>query len=533
MDSPTSDSLLTTQQKFGQRFSSVPQTSAMENTTDQDIDGENKETDVIPPNEGLSQEWVWGEYLKQMQRLQSEATYSAWILTNPITRITMSPDGPVHITFTSPSPFHAANLERQFNHQIKQILEGITLHSCVIQYEVQTSSASPGKVGSFSRALQASPDAKKPASPRAEDLFSEATVSSMAEERLGVRVRSAGLRADYTFETFAVSTTNEMAHAAATAVAEHPGVSYNPLFFYGGVGVGKTHLMQAIGHSILERFPDSKLLYCTGEEFTNEIVQAIQSHKTDRFKEKYRKVDVLLIDDIQFIAGKNTVQEEFFHTFNALTKNQKQVVLTSDRPPQEIALLEDRIRSRFEAGLMIDIQQPSFELRTAIVLTKAKAQRVVIPINLAQEIATHVDSARRIEGIITIIRSEVELKGQVISPELIAKILSAEKPSNPGKHKLSELDVIKAVANHFHITQTALKGQSRVKHLVTARHLCMYILKQDAHLTLVEIGRWFSNRDHTSVMHAIGKVEKEIAIFPQLNQDLHAIRTTLASSTRG
>lgn len=487
--------------------------------------------DVVSTSEGLSQEWVWEEYKKAMKPKTSEATFSAWILSNPITKITISPEGPVHVTFTSPSNFHAGNLERQFGHHIRSVLDEITLRSCVIHYEV-SADRGPSRVGSFSQVLQVNPDAKKPNSPRAEDLFSEANITNMAEEHLAARVRGAGLRQDYTFESFAVSTTNEMAHAAATAVAENPGVSYNPLFFYGGVGVGKTHLMQAIGHSIMEKYPDAKLIYCTGEEFTNEIVQAIQNKKTNSFKEKYRRVDVLLVDDIQFIAGKNTIQEEFFHTFNALTKNQKQVVLTSDRPPQEIALLEDRIRSRFEAGLIIDIQQPSFELRTAIVLSKAKAQRVNIPFDLAQQIATHVDSARRIEGIITIIRSEIELKGQTISPELIARILAQEKPANQPGRSISASDVIRAVANHFHITQAELKGQSRQKHLVVARHLCMYILKQDAHLTLVEIGKWFSGRDHTTVMHAIGKIEKDVAAHPQVNQDLNAIRTTLASSAR-
>ncbi len=524
MDTRVSDPLLAAQQKLSDSLS-----QELEPQPAVDITIASNTGSETTASDGFSQKWVWEEYLKQMQRLQSEATYSAWILTNPISKITIASDGPVHITFTSPTAFHAANLERQFSHQIKQILEGITLRSCLIHYEVGSAEA-PSR-GSFLRPLQANPAAQRPTSPRVEDLFSEATVNTMAQERLGARARGAGLRPDYTFETFAVSTTNEMAHAAATAVAERPGISYNPLFFYGGVGVGKTHLMQAIGHSIMGQFPDSTLIYCTGEEFTNEIVRAIQNKKTGNFKDKYRRVGVLLIDDIQFIAGKNAVQEEFFHTFNALTKDHKQIVLTSDRPPQEISLLEDRLRSRFEAGLMIDIQQPSFELRTAIVLSKAKAQHVNISLDLCREIATHVDSARRIEGIITVIRSEVELKGQNITPELISRILSQEKPITTSR-AVSALDVIKAVANHFHITQTALKGQSRVKHLVTARHICMYILRQDSHLNLQEIGRWMSGRDHTSVMHGINKVEKEVATVPQLNQDLHAIRTTLAGSSR-
>lgn len=484
-------------------------------------------------NEVVSKEWLWKEYCAHMQTLQSEAVYHTWILANPITQIKDTLGGPIHVTISSPTAFHASTLQRTFHTQIIRSLELITQRHCVVEYAVAELIDSPTGQASVSHAHFPHQQSKtrRSTSPRVDELFSESTVNSMAEERLGARMRSIGIRSDYTFETFAVSTTNEMAHAAATAVAQKPGSSYNPLFLYGGVGVGKTHLMHAIGHEILANNPEARIIYSTGEEFTNEIVQAIQTKKASVFKEKYRKADVLFIDDVQFIAGKNAVQEEFFHTFNALIKLQRQVVMTSDRPPHEITLLEDRLRSRFEAGLMIDIQQPSFELRTAIVLVKAKAQHLLIPIDFAKQIATHIDSARKIEGIITILRSEVELKGKTVSAELISRVLAQEKPSST-TFSVSAGEVIKAVANHFHVTQTALKGQSRVKHLVTSRHLCMFILKQDSHLPLVEIGRWFSGRDHTSVLHAIRKVTTDLEVQPQLQQDLSAIRTTLTTSSR-
>lgn len=492
---------------------------------------------------------VWSQYCARMKQLQSDAVYHTWILANPITQITYQEEGPAVITFSSPTSFHSTNLQKNFSVHIKQVLESVVERPCLLQFRVgeplSDSELAPdnhshlNRLSSFTPTSQfvtpvAAPQSRPSAavgsirSPHMEELFSEHSLSSAAEDRLLSRARGVGLRLDYTFETFAVSTTNEMAHAAASAVAQRPGQSYNPLFLYGGVGVGKTHLMHAIGHIILREKPDSKVIYCTGEEFTNDIVHAIQTKRAAQFKDRYRSADVLLIDDIQFIAGKNAVQEEFFHTFNALTKMQKQVVLTSDRPPHEIALLEDRLRSRFEAGLMIDIQQPSFELRTAIVLVKAKAQHLAIPIDLAKEIAAHVESARKIEGIITAIRSEVELKGKQITPELIAALVEHERPQER-RISASPSDVIKAVATHFHLTQSALKGKSRVKHLVMARHLTMFVMKQELSMPLVEIGRWFSGRDHTSVIHAINKVNQELQENIQLQQDLSAIKTTLST----
>ncbi|OGJ20818.1 MAG: chromosomal replication initiator protein DnaA [Candidatus Pacebacteria bacterium RIFCSPHIGHO2_02_FULL_46_9] len=359
-------------------------------------------------------------------------------------------------------------------------------------------------------------------------MFSSTTLESAAIDRRLLRSKQIGLRSDFTFATFAVSTSNEMAHAAATAVSNQPGSSYNPLFLYGGVGVGKTHLMHAIAHNILQANPQSQMIYCTGEEFTNEIVQAIQTKRASSFKDRYRSAQVLFIDDIQFIAGKNAVQEEFFHTFNALTKQHRQVVLTSDRPPQEIRLLEDRLRSRFEAGLMIDIQEPSFELRTAIILLKSQAQNLTLSIDLAKRIAETVDSARRIEGIITLIRSAVELQGREINQELIEQILKGAQPlEKRGLQNTSPSEIIKAVATHFSVKQIALKGKSRVKNLVSARHIAMYLLKRELSLPLTEIGRWFTSRDHTSVLHAVKKIESKLLHDAQLQREVAFICKSL------
>ncbi len=510
---------------------------------------------------------IWQQTCSQLQLQLSPAVYSTWIISNPITSIVYQDENTAEIIITSPTAFHSTNLKKNLHIHLKNALDRIIGRDTTIIYKVGDPSASssepknqqgfqairatilpdppqqnaPETAGfvegaeqvGFSTQDQApfsSASASGAASPRVEDLFSEDIMKSAALDRTQAIARKVGLRADYTFTTFAVSTTNEMAHAAATAVSNRPGQSYNPLFLYGGVGVGKTHLMHAIGFNILSNNPNTRIIYCTGEEFTNEIVHAIQTKKANTFKSKYRNADVLLIDDVQFIAGKNAVQEEFFHTFNALTKQQSQIVLTSDRPPYEITLLEDRLRSRFEAGLMIDIQQPSFELRTAILLVKAKAAKLQIPIELAKTIASQVESARKIEGIITSIRSAVELRNREITPELIEEILKVEITDKRPPIKASPQDVIRTVANHYHLKQTAIKGKRRVKSLVQARHVAMYLLKEELDLPLVEIGKWFSNRDHTTVLHAVNKIEDLIVGDIRMQRDVSALRMTLAAT---
>lgn len=517
---------------------------------------------------------IWAKACTQLEIQLSPAVFNTWIAANPLSKLEYGDDNTCLATISSPTAFHSTNLKKNLHIPIKQVLDKITGKNCDIQYIVGLS-AKPEETtrgfstikGTIQPELQSinvdtsqtldsvfnpnfqagnnsqanqnhsqNNSSNKPAtlqtSPRVEDLFSQNNMISASEDRVQAISRRIGLREDFTFETFAVSTTNEMAHAAATAVSNRPGVAYNPLFLYGNVGVGKTHLMHAIGNNILRNNQDTKIIYCTGEDFTNEIIQAIQKKQTNLFKSKYRKADVLLIDDIQFIAGKLSVQEEFFHTFNALTQQQSQIVLTSDRPPHEITLLEDRLKSRFEAGLMIDIGQPSFELRTAIFLVKAQSADLNIPINLAKDIASQVDSARKIEGIITSIRSEVELKGKSITPELISKLLTSEITDKRPIISASPSEIIKAVADHYKLKQTALKGKRRVRSLVAARHIAMFLLKSELDLPLVEIGRWFSGRDHTSVLHAVRKIERELKTNDIVKRDVSALRTTLSISSK-
>lgn len=341
-------------------------------------------------------------------------------------------------------------------------------------------------------------------------------------------VSDAKLRQDFTFEHFAVSSTNEMAYAAAQAVSKNPGKMYHLLFLYGGVGVGKTHLMQAVGHRILEKNLEAKVIYCSGEQFTNEIIEAIQYHTTAEFRKKYRPTDVLLIDDIQFIGGKDKVQEEFFHTFNAIHQEGGQIVMTSDKLPREIAGLEDRLRSRFEGGLTIDIQKPSFELRAAIVLIKAKGWEIDLPMEIAQLVAANIEDTRELEGVLKRLMMETESKKEPITMETAERALKSIHAGGEGSAKpaprVSLQSVLAAVSSVFSIKPAELKGKCRQKELVTPRHLAMYILKTEAGLPLVRIGEFFGGRDHTSIMHAVEKVTNSLASDARLRGSLTEVR---------
>lgn len=486
---------------------------------------------------------IWQRACADLEHKLSPAVYNTWILSNPLTQIRPLSDTQLVGVITSPTVFHLNSVKKSLQSEIKNSLKKVIGIEVDLEFEVgsPTPPKPPTKAKStfapavtpFSTTPSSTPSsANKIESPRVEDLFSPTNIAHNTVSQAGFAAKKAGLRTDYTFKTFAVSTTNEMAHAAATAVSQNPGTAYNPLFFYGGVGVGKTHLMHAIGNNIVLENPQAKIIYCTGEEFTNDIVSSIQQKKTLQFKNKYRGANVLLIDDVQFIAGKNAVQEEFFHTFNAIIQQQGQIVMTSDRPPHEINLLEDRLRSRFEAGLMIDIQQPTFELRTAILLIKSKAHQVDIPMDIAQLIASKVDSARKIEGIITSLRSEIELKGNQISKDLVEKLLKTENKELQQKLRVAPNEIIRAVANHYHVKQIVIRGKKRQKAIVQARHVAMYLLKEELDMPYTEIGRWFSNRDHTSALHAYNKIGEILQTDETLRRDISALKMNLAAISK-
>ena len=322
-------------------------------------------------------------------------------------------------------------------------------------------------------------------------------------------ISNSSLIANYTFENFVVGKNNSLAHAAALAVAEAPGEAYNPLYLYGGVGLGKTHLMHAVGNELLKKDKNKKVLYVTSEKFTNEIVNAIKDQKTEQFKNKYRNVDVLLIDDIQFIAGKASVQEEFFHTFNTLRESKKQIIISSDKPPKDIQLLEDRLKSRFEWGLIADISSPDYETRLAILRKKADTEGIIIDDDILSNIASRIDSnIRELEGVLNKIKAQSYLMKTPISSEI------AERAINDivmQKEKVISTDFIKeTVAKYFNIDKKDLNSSIRSNEIAYPRQIAMYLCRSISQTPFPQIGIDFGKRDHSTVMHAYKKIEKEL-----------------------
>ena len=364
-------------------------------------------------------------------------------------------------------------------------------------------------------------------------LFNQERQSSGID--LSALARKYHLRPEATFDSFAVSTSNQIAYAAATAVAKSPGTAYNPLFFYGGVGVGKTHLMHAVANELLKQRPTMRIVYCMGEEFLNEIIEAIQTKTSRQFKQRYRSAQLLLVDDVQFIAGKQTAQEEFFHTFNAVHREGGQIILTSDRPPSEISRLEDRLRSRFEGGLTVDVAQPDFELRVAITNIKANALHISIPSDAAQLIAQTITDTRALEGCLRKIMSDVAINKKEISVELVAKILkvTAPKKEDGGRRntRITPADVLEKVAVYFDIKPMHLKGPKRDRPLARPRQLVMYICMTELRVTLDDVGGVLGGRDHTTVMHGVDKIKVELENDPHLREALASIKTSLFSNS--
>ena len=318
------------------------------------------------------------------------------------------------------------------------------------------------------------------------------------------------LNPKYTFESFVVGNNNRFAHAAALAVAEAPATAYNPLFIYGGVGLGKTHLMQAIANEILLNNRSAKILYVTSETFTNQLINAIKDGKGEMFRNKYRNIDVLLIDDIQFIAGKERIQEEFFHTFNTLHENRKQIIISSDKPPKDINLIEDRLKSRFEWGLIADISNPDYETRLAILRKKAQLDNIIIDDEILSTIATRIDSnIRELEGTLNKIIATASLtQNNQITMELAEKAIN-DIVSQQEKVISAEF-IQETVGKYFNVNPKDLKGSKRSNDITFPRQIAMYLCRTVANMSLPQIGKDFGKRDHTTVMHACNKIEQEI-----------------------
>lgn len=354
------------------------------------------------------------------------------------------------------------------------------------------------------------------------------------EVKLAEGLTSKLLNPRYALENFVIGPNNRLAHAACSAVAMQPGGKYNPLFLYGGVGLGKTHLLQATGNSILKQMPYATILYTTTEDFTNHVIEAIQHQKMEQFRKRYREVDVFILDDVQFLANKERTQEELFHTFNTLTEERKQIIISSDRPPSELSILQDRLVSRFERGMIADVSSPDYETRLAILTEKAKEYELFIDTKVLQFIAEHATkNVRQLEGILMQAIAQYELEHCMPTVKSIADIMrklvgETNIDENigfdtPTQRAVSFQDLLEGVSRYYSVPVQDMLGQSRVREVLMPRQIVMYMAKKYLRMSFVRLGESFSNRDHTTVMHACDKIEKRVNEDAQLLRELRAI----------
>ncbi|MGG3999281.1 MULTISPECIES: chromosomal replication initiator protein DnaA [Anoxybacillus] len=440
---------------------------------------------------------LWNKALAEIEKKISKPSFETWLKSTTAHSL----KGDILI-ITVPNEFTKDWLESRYTRLIEQTLYDITGEELKIKCTI------PNHQTTEEFAL------KPTSKPRKHDDEQTEFPQSM-------------LNPKYTFDTFVIGSGNRFAHAASLAVAEAPAKAYNPLFIYGGVGLGKTHLMHAIGHYVLEHNPSAKVVYLSSEKFTNEFINAIRDNRPDDFRNKYRNVDVLLIDDIQFLAGKEQTQEEFFHTFNTLHEESKQIVISSDRPPKEIPTLEDRLRSRFEWGLITDITPPDLETRIAILRKKAKAEGFDIPNEVMLYIANQIDSnIRELEGALIRVVAYSSLINKEINADLAAEALKDIIPSSKPK-VITIQDIQRVVGEHFNVKLEDFKAKKRTKSVAFPRQIAMYLSRELTDCSLPKIGEEFGGRDHTTVIHAHEKISALIQTDVQLQKQLKEIMEKL------
>ena len=449
----------------------------------------------------MTNEELWQAILGELELSLSKANFTTWFKNTHIIEQDEN-----KIVVAVPNAFTKAWLENKYNKFIIDALKNISQNKLSeVFYKVTTKPETQNNLVNLKQIIKS----------KIEESTEEATNDN-------------GLNPKYTFEKFIVGKSNELAHAAAKAVAKKPGGAYNPLFIYGGVGLGKTHLLQAIGHEILNKNPKTKLLYVTSEKFTNEFIQAVRGGKMKNFQNKYRDLDVLIIDDIQFIAGKEQTQEQLFHTFNDLYQNNKQIVLSSDRTPKSIPNLEQRLESRFEWGMIVDISKPDLETKIAIIQAKLQERNFSLNNKIIEYLANNIDNnIRELEGVLNRIIAHCQLmKNKNINLDDVKNIIQTINLHIP-KNSLTSKKIIKTVADFYEISVEDVIGESRKKELVVPRQIIMYLMREEINASFPNIGHELGNRDHTTAMHAYNKIKKEVSKNEKIKTDIILIKQKL------
>ena len=453
----------------------------------------------------------WVQILDALEKKVNRHSYDTWLKP---TRFSHSKDGRLFVRVPTPEFRH---IGEKYADLIQEAIETLGLGFDDVEFVTAESQAEAGV---------RRPNLRADGSPAATSAAAQAA-NRQSQARFDWD-SAAQLNPRYTFDAFVIGAGNQFAHAAAQAVAERPSKAYNPLFLYGGVGMGKTHLMQAIGHEVKRRQPEAAICYLSSEKFTNEMINSLRYDKMISFRDKFRNVDVLLVDDIQFLAQKERTQEEFFHTFNALHESFKQIVIASDRPPKELAEIEDRLRSRFEWGLIADIQPPDLETKVAILQKKAESERVTLPMEVALFVASNIRSnVRELEGALIRLVAYCSLTGIEISLPTAQQVLKNFIEAQSKKITIDSIQ--KAVAEQFGLRVMEIKQKNNSRAIVYPRQIAMYLTKHLTEASLPEIGRQFGGKHHTTVMHSIDKIEETRKSDKDLNRLLNKLTEGLSA----
>jgi len=457
----------------------------------------------------MQQETLWQAVLGEIELSVSRGNFITWFKNTALLRL--DDDSAI---IGVPNVFIKQQLERKYNELITDTLRKNGIESQKVEYKIHSALTHQKTKEEPETVLRPTPQAKSTPA---------ASVKTQANT-LAHGYRQ-GLNEKYTFESFIVGSGNELAYAACQGIAAQPGTKYNPLFLYGGVGIGKTHLMQAVGNAVLSQNPDARVVYVSSEQFLQEFVDAVRFKKNTDFADFYRSADVLIVDDIQFIAGKEKVQEEFFHTFNALHQASKQIIISSDKPPKDIPTLEERLRSRFVWGMSIDMQTPDFETRCAILQTKAENHGIELTTDVTEYLATNVQTnIRELEGALNQLLAFCEMRG--LSPNMtVASSLLGASQTRP-KH-ISARQIIERTARHFQIPLEDILGPKRDKDIVVPRQVAMYMLRSELHLSFPKIARELGRKDHTTAIHSVEKIEKESRFDADIRTAISEIKDRL------